>query len=58
MKEKKSKTWDMRYNWLRDEITQQLKGQWRKGEDNMADYYTKNHPPSHHKEQKLHIKMI
>ena len=53
MKEKKSKTWDMRYNWLRDDVVKKIINVvWKKGEDNMADYFTKNHPPSHHKEKR------
>ena len=53
MKEKRSKTWDMRYNWLRDEIVRKIIDvQWGKGKDNMADYFTKNHPPSHHREKR------
>ena len=44
-----SKTWDMRWNWLRDKAThQQLRMYWAKGTDNTADYFTKHHPPSHH----------
>ena len=47
MKGKKSKTWDMRYNWLRDEPTKEkINIIWEKGVDNEADYFTKNHPPS------------
>ena len=53
MKEKRSKTWDMRYNWLRD-VPAKLNFDiiWKKGTENMADYFTKNHPPSHHKEKR------
>ena len=53
MKEKRSKTWDMRYNWLRDEVVKKIINvKWKKGESNMADYFTKNHPPSHHREKR------
>ena len=49
MKQKKSKSWDMRYNWLRDRETQeQLRIYWDKGTNNLADYFTKHHPPKHH----------
>jgi hypothetical protein len=49
IKQRRSKTWDMRWNWLRDKAThQQLRMYWAKGTDNDADYFTKHHPPSHH----------
>ena len=48
--QKKSKSWDMRYWWLRDRQTQhQLKFFWEKGENNFADYFTKHHPAKYHK---------
>ena len=48
MREKKSKSWDMKYNWLRDQQTQdQFEIKWQKGSTNMADYLTKHHLPSH-----------
>ena len=51
MKQKMSKSWDMRYNWLRDRDTIQkmLRIYWEKGSKNWGDYFTKHHPPSHHK---------
>ena len=50
MWEKRSKSWDMRYNWLRDrQAQQQFEIKWQKGATNQADYFTKHHPPSHHK---------
>lgn len=50
MKVKRSKSWDMRYNWLRDRVAQdQFNIKWDKGAHNLADYFTKHHPPSHHK---------
>jgi hypothetical protein len=49
IKQRRSKTWDMRWNWLRDKTTQeQLRIYWDKGINNQADYFTKHHPPSHH----------
>jgi hypothetical protein len=49
IEQRRSKTWDMRWNWLRDKAThQQLCMCWAKGADNNADYFTKHHPPSHH----------
>ena len=53
MKQKRSKSWDMRYHWLRDSKT---KGNynifWASGKNNHADYYTKHHPPQHHREMR------
>ena len=50
MRVKRSKSWDMKYNWLRDRTAQkQFHIKWDKGIRNMADYFTKHHPPSHHK---------
>jgi hypothetical protein len=49
IKQRRSKTWDMRWNWLRDKEThKQLRIFWDKGTNNSADYFTKHHPPSHH----------
>ena len=50
LRQKYSKTFDMRFHWLRDIIDQQqFQLFWRKGQSNMADYFTKHHPPWHHK---------
>jgi hypothetical protein len=50
MRQKLSKAFDMRFYWLRDRIAQgQFELIWRKGILNMADYFTKHHPPWHHK---------
>ena len=47
---KKSKSWDMRYYWLRDRALQnQFKIFWERGKNNFADYFTKHHATSHHK---------
>jgi hypothetical protein len=49
IKQRRSKTWDMRWNWLRDKSThEQLRTYWDKGANNCADYFTKHHPPTHH----------
>jgi hypothetical protein len=50
IKQRRSKPWDMRWNWLRDKTTQEiLRINWDKGENNQADYFTtKHHPPAHH----------
>ena len=47
---KKSKLWDMNLHWLRDkENLKHFDFIWRKGENNYADYPTKNHPIKHHR---------
>ena len=46
---KRTKAMDMRFHWLRDrEAQQQFKFIWRPGKTNLADYFTKHHPPAHH----------
>ena len=53
IKQRRSKTWDMRWNWLRDKAThQQLRIYWDKGSNNDGDYFTKHHPPTIHLEQR------
>ena len=52
--QRRSKTWDMRWHWLRDkELANKIKNFWKKGTDeddpNYADYPTKHHPISHHR---------
>jgi hypothetical protein len=47
---KRTKAMDMRFEWLLDrEQKQQFKIYWRPGKSNLADYFTKHHPPSHHR---------
>ena len=50
VKQRRSKAIDMRFYWVRDRVN---KGQfivhWRKGADNLADYFTKHHSPAHHR---------
>ena len=49
LKEKRSKSWDMRWWWLQDRVKQkEFKIWWDKGVNNLADYHTKHFPPSHH----------
>ena len=46
---KRTKAMDMRYHWLRDrEAQDQLRIHWKPGKTNLADYFTKHHPPMHH----------
>ena len=52
--QKRSKTWDMRFYWLRDQQSRQnFKVFWRHGCDvtdpNLADYFTKHHTVKHHR---------
>jgi hypothetical protein len=51
IKQKRSKSIDMRFYWLKD---RQEQGQfdicWEPGKTNLADYTTKHHPSSHHNE--------
>ena len=46
-----SKSWGMRYTWLRDAnvVKKLLKIWWEKGTQNYADYFTKYFPPKVHK---------
>jgi hypothetical protein len=47
--QKRSKSWDMRYYWLRDRLIQNnMYFYWDKGSNNDADYFTKHHSPNHH----------
>jgi hypothetical protein len=47
---KRSKAFDMRYHWLKDRIRQnQFNLYWAPGKLNRADYFSKHHPPSHHR---------
>ena len=49
--QKKSKSWDMRYHWLRDRQTRrEFDIYWDKGSNNHADYFTKHHPTKYHQE--------
>jgi hypothetical protein len=50
VKQRWSKAIYMRFFWIRDRIKQgQFIIHWRAGKDNLADYFTKHHSPSHHK---------
>ena len=51
LKIKRSKSIDMRFHWLRDRIRQgQFEYQWRKGANNLADFFTKALPVHKHLE--------
>ena len=53
IRQKKSTSWDMRCNWLRDRNQQkQFRFYWNKGEGNLADYFTKHHAPKIHRKKR------
>ena len=53
IKMKRSKTWDIQWHRLRDKQTQKrFRFYLQKGALNNADYFTKHHPPYHHREQR------
>ena len=50
MKQKRSKAIDVRFYWLRDRAEQgQFFIYWDAGRNNLADFYTKHHPPCFHR---------
>ncbi len=50
VKQKRSKAMDMRFYWVKDRVRNgDFIIHWRRGTDNMADYFTKHHSPSHHR---------
>jgi hypothetical protein len=52
IRQRPSKTWDMRWNWLRDKSNKALRVYWEKGSANDADYFTKHHPPNYHRQMR------
>jgi hypothetical protein len=49
LKLKRSKTIDMRYHWIRDQVfAQNFKVTWQPGSINLANFFTKAHPVHHH----------
>ena len=52
---KRSKAVDMRYHWIRDRADLgEYAILWGPGADNLADYFTKTHPPSHYQTMRSH----
>ena len=50
VKQKMSKTMDMRFYWLQDRVDQGMfRVYWGPGKENLADYYTKRFTATHHK---------
>jgi len=53
VKQRRSKAIDMRFYWVRDRVRQgQFRIHWKKGSENLADYFTKHHAPAHHREMR------
>jgi hypothetical protein len=53
VKQKQSKAMDMRFYWLQDRVEQgQFNVYWAPGKYNLADYFSKLHPPSHHRKMR------
>ena len=49
LKLKRSKTIDMRYHWIRDQVlAKTFNVTWQSGNSNLADFFTKAHPVHHH----------
>ena len=49
LKHKRSKTWNMRWYWLKDKVNQKyFHIYWQQGANNKADYHSKHFPPSYH----------
>jgi hypothetical protein len=50
IRQRRSKAMDMRFYWVRDRVSRgEFLVYWRAGTDNLADYFTKHHSPSHHR---------
>jgi hypothetical protein len=48
--QKRSKAMEMRFYWNKDQVEQgQFLIYWRPGSENLGDYFTKHHSPSHHR---------
>lgn len=57
IKQQRSRAMDMRFHWLRDRSDQgQFRIYWAPGAYNLADYFSKHHPPSHH--QRMRSKFL
>ena len=57
--QKRSKSWDMRYHWLRENQTKDVfRVFWDKGSNNHADYFTKHHPVKHHLEVRRTLQYV
>jgi hypothetical protein len=53
IKQKRSKSMDMKYYWLQDRVHQkQFDVYWRPGKDTLGDYHTKHHSAQHHQDMR------
>jgi hypothetical protein len=54
---KRTKAMDMRFHWLRDRAInqEQFRFFWRPGALNRGDYWSKHHPPAHHRNMRSEI---
>ena len=53
IRQRRSKAMDMRFHWVQDRVNQgHFIIYWRPGRLNLADYFSKHHPPSHHTEMR------
>ena len=52
IRQKRSKSWDKKYNWLCNrDLLEYFRFYWDKGLNNFGNYFTKHHPPAVHKER-------
>jgi hypothetical protein len=50
VKQRRSKAIAMHFHWIQDRIKQgRYLVHWRKGPDNLSNYFTKHHSPAHHR---------
>jgi hypothetical protein len=53
IKQKRSKSMDLRYHWITDRVRQkEFDVYWRPGRENLGDYHTKHHSAQHHKDMR------
>jgi hypothetical protein len=53
VKIRRTKAMDMRWHWVRDRIRQKhFTVSWYPGKDNLADFFTKAHPATHHRDMR------
>ncbi len=56
---KQTKAMDMHFHWLCNREAQgQFKISWRPRRTNLADYFTKHHPPAHHHHVNVRAKFL
>jgi hypothetical protein len=49
IRQRRSRAMDMRFYWVWDRVLQgRFLVYWKPGKENLGDYHTKHHPPSHH----------